>query len=252
MFFVIELKLNVERKDDLAQLFLELLSAAERNKRNNYTGLRVYGLLTDLVSFYPYSYDPVQNAFFKDDMFIANITRELFCSDMIHVANKIFSILMYGYIKSLEATVALSKARSEKQDLSDKGSSLMQQMTNSPSIMPPTSRVAKKPACPSLTAWERGLALAKEAQEMFSKGVSTGSIEALEGTTTSALKILTQSVHCLPRSSHYTGPSVEPATLEDLADDALQTWYKRHLATLGDSELEYGATRLVRPGRSRD
>ncbi|KAJ2915092.1 hypothetical protein MD484_g5297, partial [Candolleomyces efflorescens] len=172
MFLVIEMKPNVERKDDLAQLFLELLSAAEGNKRNSY-GLRVYGLLTDLISFYLYSYDPVQNAFFKDDKLIANITREFFCSDMIHVANKIFSILMYGYIECLEATVALSKARSEKQD--------------------------KKPARPSLTAWESGLVLAKEAQEMFSKGVSTGSIEALEETATSALEILTgrQVVRCL-------------------------------------------------------
>lgn len=115
-------------------LLISSVAAAEANKRNNYTGLRVYGLLTDLVSFYPYSYDPVQNAFFKDDRLIANITRELFmlrydpwsvspscftetCSHSFEVANKIFSILMYAYIKSLEATVALSKARSEKQDV---------------------------------------------------------------------------------------------------------------------------------------
>jgi hypothetical protein len=82
----------------------------------------------------------------------------------------------------------------------------------------------KKPARPALTAWEHGLALAKEAQEMFSKGVSTGSIEALEGTATSALKILTQRqvVRCPCECPDFNNPLVSVAFLDPLTIQALQ------------------------------
>ena len=99
LFFVIELKLLYEGKDNIAHLFLELLceslvaslsvvnlytAAAEMNRTARFEGLRVYGLLTDLTTFKFYSYDPIQKKFAFDETIIVNVSREILFADMIH------------------------------------------------------------------------------------------------------------------------------------------------------------------------
>ncbi|CAA7265588.1 unnamed protein product [Cyclocybe aegerita] len=238
LFFVVEMKLLLD-KDCTAQLFLELLSAAEANKKLKYTGLRVYGLLTDLTLFHFYSFDPIERSFYKDDVLFANVIRELFCGDMIPVANKIFSVLMLGYLESLEATVALSKARGQSgMCSSDKGSSPIHQMADKPSILASSSgakqsKGASSHVRPSLTAWENGLALAKQAYDDLQKCALAESIDKFEENAINALDTLSKSVSCLPRYSLYSGPSdtpITPAGLDAMADKSVKIWHVDKLA----------------------
>ncbi|KAJ3510343.1 hypothetical protein NLJ89_g4733 [Agrocybe chaxingu] len=220
LFFIVEMKLLLD-KDCTAQLFLELLSAAEANKKLKYTGLRIYGLLTDLTLFHFYSFDPIERSFYKDDVLIANI----------------FSILMSGYLESLEATVALSKARAQSGDSSGKGSSPIHQMADKPSILASSSGANSMGALshvrPSLTVWENGLALAKQAYEDLRKCALAGNIDQFEENATNALNTLSKSVSCLPRYSLYSGPSdtpITPAGLDAMADKSVKIWHVEKLA----------------------
>jgi len=99
LFFVIELKLDRPDVNALAQMFLELLcalliiciysllsgpiAAAEMNKSIGSNGLRVYGLLTDLIQFKFYSYNPIINQFCFDETIIINNKRTDASSDMM-------------------------------------------------------------------------------------------------------------------------------------------------------------------------
>jgi hypothetical protein len=138
---------------NLAQLFLELLcehhlctfiscliepahiAAAEENSTVDFANLRVYGLLTDLTNFEFYSYDPVKKRFFSDEEFSLEIRRNHYCFGMIHgifdavkkvvptdvflssVTNKIFSVIMRGYVEGLEAIVLKSQERGDQGDV---------------------------------------------------------------------------------------------------------------------------------------
>ncbi len=53
------------------------------NKTNDFAGFRIYGLLTDLISFKFYSYDPITNKFCFDETIIINNRRIDAFSDMI-------------------------------------------------------------------------------------------------------------------------------------------------------------------------
>jgi len=99
------------------------------NKEAEFEGLRVHGLLTDLEAFYFYSYDPIQKRFAFDKTLVTSIQRDAFIGDMIHgmwcfqsvfykltfihivVTNKIFSVVLFAYVKGLAASI---KANSER------------------------------------------------------------------------------------------------------------------------------------------
>lgn len=53
------------------------------NKSINFKGLRIYGLLTDLIQFKFYSYDPTTNQFCFDETIIINNKRIDASSDMM-------------------------------------------------------------------------------------------------------------------------------------------------------------------------
>ncbi|EKM61584.1 uncharacterized protein PHACADRAFT_190760 [Phanerochaete carnosa HHB-10118-sp] len=107
LFFVIEVKLHHTDLDKkAAQLFLEMLSAAKLNEARGVPAIRVYGLITDLNEFNFYSYDPVKQLFFHDTGIHTSGSREHFLIQMVEVSNKIFSILLVGYIGVLEALIA--------------------------------------------------------------------------------------------------------------------------------------------------
>ncbi|KAF8348673.1 hypothetical protein F5887DRAFT_1249664 [Amanita rubescens] len=114
LFFVMEfghLHDNV-----LAQVFLELLAAAEMNKSNIHSLSRIYGILTNFDQFNFYSYEPATNKFYFDETRVVNIERKLAFSDMMDVSNKIFGIVLTGYVDSLRAYIADSKSYSQNRD----------------------------------------------------------------------------------------------------------------------------------------
>jgi hypothetical protein len=96
-------------------------AAGARSNKEEFGKLRIYGLLTDLIDFHFYSYDPLTNKFAFDETLVVNITRDVAFTDMIPgiylfvhtwliidqtrlVANKIFSVILTAYIDGLEAT----------------------------------------------------------------------------------------------------------------------------------------------------
>ncbi|KAF8515567.1 hypothetical protein JB92DRAFT_3082843 [Gautieria morchelliformis] len=110
LFLVIECKFNTPVDDDnLVQLFLELLSAAEQNKQHDLAGLCIYGLWTDLTMFKFYSYDPSTAKFCFDEVIVPNIRRADASYSMIGVANKIFGLILTAYMDSLQAIISRRK-----------------------------------------------------------------------------------------------------------------------------------------------
>ena len=58
-------------------------AAAKANEKADFANLRIYGLLTDLIDFHFYSYDPPAKEFAFDKTLVVNITRDLAFTDMI-------------------------------------------------------------------------------------------------------------------------------------------------------------------------
>jgi hypothetical protein len=101
LFFIAEFKLDLSLEDNVAQLFLEMLcmfvfsgvlsrcspglntAAAKANMKVDFANLRIYGLLTDLIDFHFYSYDPLAQKFAFDETLVVNITRDVAFTDMI-------------------------------------------------------------------------------------------------------------------------------------------------------------------------
>lgn len=102
LFVIVKFKLELSLEDNIAQLFLEILcasfvlsgvlsqcspswypAAAKANKNVDFAKLRIYGLLTDLIDFHFYSYNPLAQKFGFDKTLVVNITRDVAFSDMI-------------------------------------------------------------------------------------------------------------------------------------------------------------------------
>ncbi|KAI0248593.1 hypothetical protein BJV78DRAFT_1276522 [Lactifluus subvellereus] len=205
LFFVIKMKFGSEREDNIAQLFLELLSAAEMNKQAKFEGLRVHGLLTDLQCFYFYSYDPIQKRFAFDEMLLVNTTRDAFIADMIHVTNKVFSIILFAYMEGLAALV---KASCERPPVSPTGSLHTQQMLHNHTDDNTHSGPYK-----STEQWEFALNFAMQCLSKFQEPVN--SVEDVEKQSCGAIGLLTKSVCSIPRVSHYSGKE-DPSTEDEL------------------------------------
>ena len=87
-------------EDNIAQLFVNILGASvlftgphsvlswspaatKANEKVDFANIRIYGLLTDLIDFHFYSYDPLTKEFAFDKRLVVNITREVAFTDMI-------------------------------------------------------------------------------------------------------------------------------------------------------------------------
>ncbi|CAA7259789.1 unnamed protein product [Cyclocybe aegerita] len=260
LFLVVEMKLGLDKDDNLVQLFLELLSAAEANKRSGFNITRVYGLLTDLSSFRFYSYDPSSKSFSFDEDVLTNAKRDDFCFDMIYVANKIFSVIMCGYIEVLRATVQTGKRKYQQEGLTPVGSGLMQQLIQTPSILPASHQSQPHSTThTSLSDWEKGLLRAEAAYAKLQE-VPTN-LENLESRASEGLKLLVErqashypvlpchlfvrasdlnsfpSARCLPRVSAFTS-DVQPITAEELelvAAESVKKWHETFLQRLDHS-----------------
>ncbi|KAJ7132089.1 hypothetical protein C8R44DRAFT_773015 [Mycena epipterygia] len=234
LFFVIELKKLLDT-ESYAQLFAELYSAAELNSLAGFRSLTVYGLLTDLGTFEFFSFEPISKTFYRDPkMFLPRI-REDVLSAMIEVSNKVFSIVLQGFINTLKATCDKCQIRSTAGSLSPTGSSPIQQLQQTPSNPPPATKAKGRP---SLRVWERARddAMAAQAQlKRFSDDLTT-----LETTTKEGLKLLEKSVARVVRmsesSSRYDLPS--EARLEKLAQNAVVVWHAKHMAIDADMAID--------------
>ncbi|KIL55332.1 hypothetical protein M378DRAFT_28579 [Amanita muscaria Koide BX008] len=209
LFFVIEFKLGFLTPNNLAQLFLELLSTAEQNNQLDFAGLRIYGLLTDLTQFKFYSYNPTSEQFCCDEEITINTRRITAFHDMINVSNKIFGVILTAYMDGLRAIISRSKDRAKKKDFSPQSSApgvLKGQSTPSSSrktnsqvalnrlsssARTPRASKEKKTGGRKLTdQWEAALRLAKRCVEKFNEPVV--SIQDIEARANGALELLTE------------------------------------------------------------
>ncbi|KAI0288566.1 hypothetical protein BC826DRAFT_971488 [Russula brevipes] len=143
LFFVIEAKLGQPSSNHLAQLLLELLSAAKVNEEADFKGLRVY-----------------------DGEIFLDGRRDGFSSDMIHVTNKIFGLVLFAFIE---------------------GFSFLGRYTPRPSD---DASEQEKWALKSRERWELALRTADECRLKFLETVTT--IEDMEVRSTEALELLTK------------------------------------------------------------
>ncbi|KAJ7907894.1 hypothetical protein B0H13DRAFT_1618025, partial [Mycena leptocephala] len=88
----------------VAQLFSELYAAAQMNAKVGLENLKVYGILTDLGIFHFFAFEPKSKMFYRDPKIVVARGREDFLIGMMHVTEKIFSVVLEAYIDTLEAT----------------------------------------------------------------------------------------------------------------------------------------------------
>jgi len=210
LFVVIEMKQGLWSKDNVAQLFLELLSAAEMNKKAEFEGLRVHGLLTDLQSFHFYSCDPVGRTFAFDETLVVNSTRDAFIADMIRVTNKIFSVVLFAYIEGLSAIL---KASRERPTAAPPVSSPAQQMLRNRTGDDTSGSRTRSGPRKSNEKWEIALNFATQCLTKFQE--QADSVEGIEQRSCEAVELLTKSVRSIPRVSHYSGGE-DPSTEHEL------------------------------------
>ena len=160
LFVIARLKLEMRLEDNVGQLFVEILgasvlffwdsysvfsrysAAAKANEKVDFANLRIYGLLTDLIDFHFYSYNPLTKEFAFDSTLMVNITRDVAFTDMIPgmcpflstqatidqtylVGNKIFSVILTAYIDGLEATLLKRKGKENEGGVRDRFSCIL-------------------------------------------------------------------------------------------------------------------------------
>jgi len=215
LFLIIKFK-RMPRAIALAQLFLELASAAEVNKSTDFKGLCVYGLLTNFLYFNFYSFDPSTNQFCFDETIITNVQRTTVFAEMMNVSNKIFGVILSAYVDGLRASITQSKDRAKSinpSELTSGGKDISNHK--------------------STDQWEAALALAESCRFKFEEPVS--SHQDIEDRANKALGLLTQSVRSIPRASTFTGGVDDPSTsaeLQALANRISKETHARYLSEL--------------------
>ncbi|KAF8694520.1 hypothetical protein AX14_002040 [Amanita brunnescens Koide BX004] len=212
LFIVIEMKLGFERHESIAQLFLELLATAGMNKKDEPEGLRVHGLLTDLQAFHFYSYDQSRRKFAFDETLQASATRERFMADMIHVTNKVFSVILFAYVEGLAASVKLDRER----------------LSASPTGSSPAQQIVRNRTNDNTR--ELALDFAVQCLNKFHEPVRT--IEDVEKQSCEAIGLLTKSVRCIPRISYYSGKE-DPSTENELRALVRRAVRTEHMTMVG-------------------
>jgi len=210
LFVVIKMKQGLPEGDNIARLFLELLSATEVNKKTKFEGLRVYGLLIDPWRFHFFSYDQTRRKFAYDATLPVSPARESFIQDMILVTNKIFSVILSAYSEGLDALV---KASPERAPASATSSSLIH-LGNS---------TDDNSGCKE---WELALDFAAQCMKKFLEPVRT--IEDIEKQSCEAIGLLTKSVRSVPRFSYYSEKE-DPSTENELKALARRIVHEKYM-----------------------
>ncbi|KAF8221790.1 hypothetical protein L208DRAFT_1414470, partial [Tricholoma matsutake] len=214
LFFIAKFKLDISLEDNVAQLFVKILATAKANEKVDFANLCIYGLLTDLIDFHFYSYNPPAKEFAFDKTLVVNITRDMVFTDMIPVSNKIFNMILTAYINGLEATMLKSIGRKEKGDVSSPGSMPLQRM-----------RAWKAPS-------EQGLT--QQCRDKFEEPVET--IDDIERNSTAALELLAKSVWFIPHVLHLMG-AANPSSTEEIKDLAHRMVHTKYLNMMNNNKL---------------
>ncbi|KIL62093.1 hypothetical protein M378DRAFT_129195 [Amanita muscaria Koide BX008] len=224
LFFVIQLKHLDSGGNNLAQLFLKLLSAAAENGTLDFTNLRVYGLLTDLTKFEFYSYDPLEKQFSLDEEFSLETRRNHYCFGMIHVTNKIFSVVMHGYVRGLEAIVL-----KREKTMPPGSSEQMQRLASTSRLSTPMGSIHTGVRRESTSKWEHALRLANDCLDVFQRPFENN--EDIEKNGKEALELLAQSVYAIPRFTKFTGSDNDAISeqLSALALELVARWHEKKL-----------------------
>ncbi|KDR68292.1 hypothetical protein GALMADRAFT_1354771 [Galerina marginata CBS 339.88] len=181
VFIIIELKhllTGAPFADYVAQLFLAILSAVNRNSKYDLNTLKVHGLLSDFTTFKFFKYDPKTKIFFNDETLSVGPSREHVCTDMIEVTNKIFGILLNGYIASLEVITKKSGSRDNM---------------NNPEVSAPISLTSTKD-------WATALHFANQCRDKFKEEADT--VTSIEERGIKALALLDKRYAVLPKKNH--------------------------------------------------
>jgi len=204
----------------------------------DFANLRIYGLLTDLIDFHFYSYDPLTKKFAFDETLVVNITRDVAFTDMIPVGNKVFSVILTAYIDGLEATTIKSTEKKNKGDISSPGSTPLQRMRsqNAPSELGPSQPYNRTGGRKLTDCWEVALRLAKQCRDKFDESVET--IDDIERNSTAALELLARSVRSIPRASRLTGAD-DPSSTEEIKDLARRMVHKKYLNMMHRNNLPH-------------
>lgn len=222
LLFVIEARSNNPSNNNLAQLFLEFLSAAKMNKQDDFEGLRIYGILTNLTRFAFYSYDPIFNRFCRGDEFLVQTLRDGFSSDMIYITNKIFGVVLSAFIEGLCAIAKKTKERAAK--------GIFSSVISARAALAPKPHSAKGKQAQK--GWDLALNFAEDSRKKFMENVTTS--EDMEIRSTEALELLTKSVSSIPRYSAYTSMQrsdcLTPAELKDLACQCVESTLQASLS----------------------
>jgi hypothetical protein len=195
ILIVIELKLYVkDLGDHAAQILLELVSAHKINADREFENQPpVYAMLTDLHDFYILRYDGSTFSFYDKEITVPQRTRSAFLGGMMDVTEILFSVLLEGYIQTLEAVSVRSKSRGHKGDVSEHNSA-------APGVSQPTNYPKPRP---SLDKWTKALSSAKMAQDILSR-VDHTSLETWESSAAEGLASLRASVHMLSKIGSVT------------------------------------------------
>ncbi|TDL16572.1 hypothetical protein BD410DRAFT_844310 [Rickenella mellea] len=224
LFIVVELTDRVTEayNNCVAHLLLEFLSTTDIEQYVLQESLRVYGLMTDLMTFHFYSYDLKNKQFNVDEKFVVDHSRERFCYDMISVTNKIFSILLNGYVEALGywVPIKISKCTASQND------------SEADKIVRPKARKRPDRFSTPIENWTQALSLAQQSHAKFQLPFSD--LDSLEGNATEGIRLLTESVQLLPRESSFSGES-DPFTAEELnamAKQSVRNWHETLLTRL--------------------
>ncbi|EDR03293.1 uncharacterized protein LACBIDRAFT_307360 [Laccaria bicolor S238N-H82] len=240
LLVITKFNLEISLEDNVAQLFVEILgwypAAAKVNKTVDLEDQHIYGLLTDLIDFHFYCYDPLAKEFAFDETLVVGITRDVAYTDMIPVGNKIFSVILTAYIEGLEAMTLKSIEMKEKGDVSSSPGSASIQQTWAQKA--PSKPVPLQPHthgrwwASTNCCWEVALQLAQQCCDKFKEPVKT--VDGIQKNSTAALELLAKSVWSIPRASSLTG-AAGPSSTEEIKDLAHHMVHTKYLNMINDS-----------------
>ncbi|TDL17830.1 hypothetical protein BD410DRAFT_901178 [Rickenella mellea] len=198
MMKVAELKRDATKDDYLAQLFLEMHSAAHMNETLGLPMQRVYGLLCDMENFMFFSYNPTQKQFSFDEHILVDKKKDYALPEMIAVTNKIFSIIFDAFFERVRALCSTPVAKRV-----------------TPRYQP--------------QIWRNAFELLKQSRAKFEEKATT--VPEIEVKSTEALELLRRAVTCIPRYNTTTSKldSPTPVLLEQLATNCVDKWHRDNL-----------------------
>ncbi|KAF7330744.1 hypothetical protein MVEN_02413100 [Mycena venus] len=189
-----EFKLGNLTNDNAAQLFAEMISAAEANE-SRYQ--RVHGMLSDMDSHFFYSYNPQNHKFTQGLHFTTKADRRILrLNNMVPVINYLFSVCLDAMKDLTYFTKNFCASRRNTTDISSTNVEEVKALPTPPDLERPAQE--KK----SLPLWNESYELIRQAQErMQFSPEETLTVKLINERGDAGLELLYDSMNCLPRLS---------------------------------------------------